>query len=70
MKKSFIFFAALTILAACNKEESSVSSQNTEVITAQIEQETSTNTYMHTYNNMRWSEVDQFVGFLKCSLGL
>ena len=70
MKKSFIFFAALTILAACNKEESSVSSQNTEVITAQIEQETSTKTYMDAYNNIRWSEGDQIVGFMKSSLGL
>ena len=70
MKKIFIFITLLTALSACNKEESSVSSQNTEVITAQIEQETSTKTYMDTYNNIRWSEDDQIVGFMKSSLGL
>ena len=70
MKKIFIFITLLTALSACNKEESSVSSQNTDIITAQIEQETDTKTYMDAYNNIRWSEGDQIVGFMKSSLGL
>ena len=70
MKKIFIFITLLTALSACNKEESSVSSQNTNIITAQIEQETDTKTYMDAYNNICWSEGDQIVGFMKSSLGL
>ena len=70
MKKSFIYIAALTLIAACNKAESPVVSQESDVITAQIEQETSTKTYMDAHNNIRWSEGDQIVGFMKSSLGL
>ena len=70
MKKSFIYIAALTLIAACNKAESPVVSQESDIITAQIEQETSTRTYMDAQNNIRWSEGDQIVGFMKSSLGL
>ena len=70
MKKSFIYIAALTLIAACNKAESPVPTQELNIITAQIEQETSTKTYMDTHNNIRWSEGDQIVGFMKSSLGL
>ena len=70
MKKSFIYIAALTLIAACNKAESPVPSQESSIITAQIEQETSTKPYMDAYNNIRWSEGDQIVGFMKSSLGL
>ena len=70
MKKSFIYLAALTLIAACNKVESPVVSQESDIITAQIEQETSTKTYMDAHNNIRWSEGDQIVGFMKSSLGL
>ena len=70
MKKSFIYIAALTLIAACNKAESPVVSQESDIITAQIEQETSTKTYMDAHNNIRWSEGDQIVGFMKSSLGL
>ena len=70
MKKSLIYIAALTLIAACNKVETPVPSQDTDVITAQIEQETSTKTYMDAHNNIRWSEGDQIVGFMKSSLGL
>ena len=70
MKKSFIYIAALTLLAACNKVESPAPSQGSDVITAQIEQETATKTYMDAHNNIRWSEGDQIVGFMKSSLGL
>ena len=70
MKKYFIYIAALTLIAACNKAESPVVSQDSDIITVQIEQETSTKTYMDAHNNIRWSEGDQIVGFMKSSLGL
>ena len=70
MKKSLIYIAALTLLAACNKVESPVPSQDTDIITAHLEQETATKTYMDAQNNIRWSEGDQIVGFMKSSLGL
>ena len=70
MKKSFIYLAALTLIAACNKAEFPVVSQESDIITAQIEQETSTKTYMDAHNNIRWSDGDQIVGFMKSSLGL
>ena len=69
MKKSFIYIAALTLLAACNKAESPVPSQDSDIITAHIEQETSTRTYMDAQNNIRWSEGDQVVAFMKSSYG-
>ena len=70
MKKSLIYIAALTLIAACNKVESPVSSQDTDILIAQIEQETSTKTYMDAHNNIRWSEGDQVVAFMKSSLGM
>lgn len=70
MKKSFIYLAALTLIAACNKVESPVPVQDTDILIAQIEQETSTKTYMDAHNNIRWSEGDQVVAFMKSSLGL
>ena len=70
MKKSFIYIAALTLIAACSKPESPVPSQESNIITAQIEQEPATKTYMDAHNNIRWSEGDQIVGFMKSSLGL
>ena len=68
MKKSFIYIAALSLIAACNKPETPSPASDT--ITAQIEQETPTKTYMDAHNNIRWSEGDQLVGFMKSSLGL
>ena len=70
MKKSLIYIAALTLITACNKVESPVPVQDTDMLIAQIEQETSTKTYMDASNNIRWSEGDQIVGFMKSSLGL
>ena len=69
MKKSFIYIAVLTLIAACNKVESPVPSQDSDIITAQIEQETATRTYMDAQNNIRWSEGDQVVAFMKSSYG-
>ena len=70
MKKSFIYIAALTLIAACNKVESPVPVQDPDILIAQIEQETATKTYMDAHNNIRWSEGDQVVAFMKSSLGL
>ena len=70
MKKSLIYIAALTLIAACNKVESPVPVQDTDILIAQIEQETATKTYMDASNNIRWSEGDQVVAFMKSSLGL
>ena len=70
MKKPFIYITALALIAACNKVESPSPSQDSEIITAQIEQEPATKTYMDAHNNIRWSEGDQIVGFMKSSLGL
>ena len=70
MKKSFIYIAALSLIAACNKVESPAPSQNSDLITAQIEQETAAKTYMDANNNIRWSSGDRIVGFMKSSLGL
>ena len=70
MKKSLIYIAALTLIAACNKVESPVPVQDTDFLIAQIEQETATKTYMDAHNNIRWSEGDQVVAFMKSSLGL
>lgn len=69
MKKPFIYIAALTLIAACNKTESPVPSQDSDIIIAQIEQDTATKTYLDAQNNIRWSEDDQIVGFMKSSLG-
>lgn len=69
MRKSFLYIAAITIFAACNKPETLVPASDT--ITARIEQESApTKTYMDANNNIRWSEGDQIVGFMKTSLGL
>ena len=70
MKKSLIYIVALTLIAACDKAETPVPSQDTDILIAQIEQETATKTYMDASNNIRWSEGDQIVGFMKSSLGL
>lgn len=70
MKKTFILFAACAVLAACNEAASPVPSQDTDVVTAVIEKEAITKTYMDAQNNIRWSEGDQIIGFMKTSLGL
>ena len=44
MKKSLIYIAALTLIAACNKAETPVPSQETDILIAQIDQENATKT--------------------------
>ncbi len=70
MKKSALILAAALTLAACNKPETPISIADHNTLYAQIEQETATKTYMDANNNVRWSEGDQIVGFMKSSLGL
>ena len=70
MKKSLTYIAALALIAACNKVDSPVPSPDSDILIAQIEQETATKTYMDAHNNIRWSEGDQVVAFRKSSLGL
>ena len=70
MKKIAIILAAILGLAACNKPETVVPIADHNTLYAQIEQETATKTYMDVNNNIRWSEGDQIVGFMKSSLGL
>lgn len=70
MKKIFIAaIAALTALVACQKNEVAAPGADS-VLYATIEETDATKTYMDSNNNIRWSEGDQIVGFMKSSLGL
>ena len=70
MKKIFIAAtAALTTLVACQKNELAAPAADS-VLYATIEETDATKTYMDATNNIRWSEGDQIVGFMKSSLGL
>ena len=61
--------AALTALVACQKNELAAPAADS-VLYATIEETDATKTYMDASNNIRWSEGDQIVGFMKSSLGL
>lgn len=61
--------AALTALVACQKNEVAAPAVDS-VLYATIEETDATKTYMDSNNNIRWSEGDQIVGFMKSSLGL
>ena len=68
MKRISILLAAALTLAACQKNETPALVADT--ITAQIEQEAApTKTYMDANNNIRWSDGDQVVAFMKSSYG-
>ena len=70
MKKIFIAAAAaLTTIVACQKNEVAAPAADS-VLYATIEETDATKTYMDASNNIRWSEGDQVVAFLKTSLGL
>jgi hypothetical protein len=71
MKKIFIAaIAALTALAACQKNEVAAPASEESVLYVTIEETDATKTYMDANNNIRWSEGDQVVAFMKTSLGL
>lgn len=61
--------SAALLLTSCQKNELSYSSSEVSVLYAKIE-EAATRTYMDDNNNIRWSEGDQVVAFMKSSLGL
>ena len=61
--------AALTALVACQKNEVAASAADS-ALYATIEETDATKTYMDSNNNIRWSEGDQVIAFMKTSLGL
>lgn len=61
--------AALTALVACQKNEVAGPAAGS-VLYATIEETDATKTYMDSNNNIRWSEGDQVIAFMKTSLGL
>ncbi len=69
MKKIFIAAAAaLTALTACQKKEVAAPAADS-VLYATIEETDATKTYMDSNNNIRWSEGDQVIAFMKSSYG-
>lgn len=67
-KTLFTVMAAIAALASCQKNEITQIPEHP-VITAHMEQVDATRTIMDEDNNIRWSEGDQIVAFLKTSLG-
>ena len=69
MKKIFIAaIAALTAITACQKNEVAAPAADS-VLYATIEENNETKTYMDSNNNIRWSEGDQVIAFMKSSYG-
>ena len=60
--------AALTALVACQKNEVAAPAADS-VLYATIEETDATKTYMDSNNNIRWSEGDQVIAFMKSSYG-
>ena len=69
MKRISILLAAALTLAACQKNETPSPSNEGATLYATIEEVASTKTYMDANNNIRWSEGDQVVAFMKSSYG-
>ena len=71
MKRNLLSILAISAaLFSCQKTNMQESVQNGIVLQATIEELASTKTYMDENNNIRWSEEDQVVAFMKTSLGL
>ncbi len=71
MKKNILSaLAVCAVLFGCQKSYVQEPAQNGIVLRATIEDEASTKTEMDASNNIRWSEGDQVVTFMKNSLGL
>ncbi len=71
MKRIIIGILAVSaMLCGCQKNEIATPSAENAVLYATIEENNETKTYMDANNNIRWSEGDQIVGFMKSSLGL
>ena len=71
MKRNLLSILAISAaLFSCQKNEIYEPSSSSVNLHATIEDQTFTKTYMDENNNIRWSEGDQIVAFLKTSLGL
>lgn len=71
MKKNILSaFAICAALFGCQKNEISETISSGGDLYATIEDKTSTKTVMDENNNIRWSEGDQIMAFMKTSLGL
>lgn len=71
MKKNILYILAVcAMLLGCNISEMSESMLLDGDLHAIIDNDTSTKTVMDESNNIRWSENDQIVAFMKTSLGL
>lgn len=72
LMKKYIFFtlSICAALFACQKNEIAVLTAEAPVLYATIEEADATKTYMDANNNIRWSECDKVVAFMKTSLGL
>ncbi|MBQ8573602.1 MAG: hypothetical protein IJ450_01985 [Bacteroidales bacterium] len=70
MKKSlFVLIAASFGFAACYTVEPLLLEFSVEILSAQIEQGETTKTVLDENNNIRWSENDHIVAFMKTSYG-
>lgn len=58
------------LLCGCQKDQVSDVSRKQGIIQATIEEMSSTRTVMDEHNNIRWSEGDQIVGFMRSTLGV
>ena len=71
MKRNLLSILAISAaLFSCQKNEIYEPSSSSVDLHATIEDQTFTKTYMDENNNIRWSEEDQVVAFMKTSLGL
>ena len=71
MKRIILSVLAMSaLLCGCQKDQVSDVSWKQGIIQATIEEMSSTRTVMDEDNNIRWSEGDQIVGFMKSTLGV
>lgn len=71
MKRIILSVLAMSaLLCGCQKDQVSDVSRKQGIIQATIEEMSSTRTVMDEDNNIRWSEGDQIVGFMRSTLGV
>ena len=71
MKKIlFAFIAMIAMVASCQKTEEFSEQIDAHVLHASIEKDKASKTILDENNNVRWTEGDQIVAFMKTSLGL
>lgn len=66
----FAAIAASAMIIACQKTEENFEQSNAHELHASIEADGASKTVLDENNNIRWSEGDQIVAFMKTSLGL